>query len=447
MTSTPRYHVSAGTFHISEKKPLLLQAYLGTCVGVALHCKESGTGGMIHLLLPEPICSVAGLHKEKYATTGLPLFIQSLLASGAHRESLSAALAGGALVGPLRRQDLSLDIGGRTVETVREILDNEKINIVQSETGGFFTCCLNLDMRNGRFFIEPAGLRKLGDIAKLQTPNPPAMEEAIRKLKPIPQIALKILRLMDQNRYDIGPIANEIRKDQVITARMLQLANCAMFGAKRTITSLDHAVVYLGQDLMVKIILSAAVQSYYEQSAMGYALCQGGLYYHAIGCAQIAEVLARGTKSEEPAKAYTAGLLHDIGKVVLDQYVTATAPLFYRDIMEQKENVLSIERRLLGISHVEAGALLARQWSFPAALTQAIQFHHQPEKSSDYKALCAIVYLADLVMSRFYAGLEIERLETKYLTRQLARIGLTWQGLLELVDLIPPFVFNSTPKT
>lgn len=444
MKSIPRYHVPAGTFQVSKKKPLLLQACLGTCVGVAIHCGASGVGGIIHLLLPEPILSGSSAQIEKYATTGVPLFIEALLAAGARREHLSATLAGGALVGPLRQQDLSLDIGGRTVEIAKKILENENVSIVLSETGGFFTCCLNLDMNTGQSFIEPAGQGKLGDIAKLQTPSPQAIEEAIRQLKPIPQVALKILRLMDQNRFDIEPIANEIRKDQVITARMLQLANSAMFGAKRTITSLDHAVVYLGQDLMVKIVLSAAVQGYFEQSAMGYALCKGGLYYHAIGSAQIAEALARRTGCEEPAQAYTAGLLHDIGKVVLDQYVTAAAPLFYRDIMETKEDVLSIERRLLGMNHADVGTLLARRWSFPAPLTEAIQFHHKPDLCLGSRALCAIVYLADVLMSRFHAGLEIERLETKGLTSQLAQVGLIREDFTGLVDLIPPSIFGST---
>ena len=80
-----KYHVSAGTFHVSTQKPLLLQAFLGTCVGVALHCKSSGVGGMIHLLLPVPISSNSYIQPQKYAATGLPLLIQALLDAGARR--------------------------------------------------------------------------------------------------------------------------------------------------------------------------------------------------------------------------------------------------------------------------------------------------------------------------------------------------------------------------
>jgi chemotaxis receptor (MCP) glutamine deamidase CheD len=121
------YHVPAGTFHVGAKEPLMLQAYLGTCVGLALHCQATGVGGLIHLLLPEPVFSHACPQPEKYASTGIPLFIQSILDAGAHRETLSACLAGGALVGPLNHQDLDLDIGGRTAETAATILTEQQI--------------------------------------------------------------------------------------------------------------------------------------------------------------------------------------------------------------------------------------------------------------------------------------------------------------------------------
>jgi putative nucleotidyltransferase with HDIG domain len=436
------YHVPAGTFHVGAKEPLMLQAYLGTCVGLALHCQATGVGGLIHLLLPEPVFSHACPQPEKYASTGIPLFIQSILDAGAHRETLSACLAGGALVGPLNHQDLDLDIGGRTAETAATILTEQQISIVRSETGGFFTCCLSMDMTSGAFSIEPAGQSKLAVTAPVKTPTPDEIKAAIEGLKPIPQVALKVLRLIDDNQYDIETIANEIRKDQVITARTLQLANSAMFGAKRTISTLDHAIIFLGQNLLVKLILTAAVQGYYEQSAMGYALCKGGIYHHAIGCAQIAEALALKTGSVEPGRAYTAGLLHDIGKVVLDQYVTDAYPLFYRSIAEEEVSIQATEKRIFGIDHTEVGQYLARKWSFPGPLEQAIRHHHQPRQAAEHGTLSTLIYLADLLMSRFHTELEMERMETLELQAVMAAIGLTGGDFSDLVDTIPASVFK-----
>ena len=107
-------HIPAGTFRVCKGEAFLLQAYLGTCVGLAIHCKATGVSGLIHFLLPEPVSTLSAMQPEKYASTGVPIFLQALSQMGAKRDSMTACLAGGALVGPLSRHDLNLDIGGRT---------------------------------------------------------------------------------------------------------------------------------------------------------------------------------------------------------------------------------------------------------------------------------------------------------------------------------------------
>ena len=446
MAATQRYQVAAGTFIISEHEPLLLQAYLGTCVGLALYCKTTGIGGMIHLLLPEPVSRTSLNQPEKYASTGVPLFIESLLAKGARRETLVASLAGGALVGPISEQDLGLDIGGRTADTVRAILTAKDIELVQSETGGFFTCCLSLNTATGKCTIEPAGHHHLREQVNVKIPSQADIKSAVDHLQPIPQVALKSMRLINEGRYAIDQLAEEIRKDQVITARMLNLANSAFFAKRSPIESLDHALVYLGQDQLVKLILTASVHSFYEQSTTGYSLCKGGLYHHAVGCAQVAEALAAKTRKVDRRIAYTAGLLHDIGKVVLDQYVAPAYPLFYRQAMEKNENVIATEKRLLGIDHTEVGHLLAEQWLFPESLVHVIRHHHQPDKKDEHRPLTVIVYIADLLLSRFHIGFELERLDTRALADHLDCIDLTVDHFADLVDLIPDAVFQSVTE-
>lgn len=445
IVSTQRYHVSAGTFQTSSRQPLLLQAYLGTCVGLAVHCRATGCGGLMHLLLPEPIVKTNVAHPEKYAATGVPLFLDALMAMGVRPENMAATLAGGALVGPLSSQDLSLDIGGRTAETTLEILKARGIEIVQSETGGFFTCCLSLEMATGQCTIEPVGQCKHVPLTNIKIPQTEEILASMAGLRPIPQVALKVLRLIEDQGYSIDRVAEEIRQDQVITARTLGLANSALFSKKRTIENLDHALVYLGQEQMVKLVLLAAVERYFEQSGMGYSLCKGGIYHHALGCARLAEVLAARTGRAEPHMAYTAGLLHDIGKVVLDQYVAAAYPLFYRQAMEKQHNMLTVERQTLGIDHTEAGHLLARQWSLPDCLAHVIRNHHHPDRENAYQPLAIIVYLADLLLSRFRIGLELERLDTRTLETHLASLDLDVENFADLVDLIPGAVLEAIP--
>ena len=446
MPDDTRYHVAAGSYYVDTQKPMILEAYLGTCVGVALYDPVARVGGLIHLLLPEPIGIESASQPEKYASTGFPLFLQALTDAGASTENVKACIAGGALVGPLDDSDLELDIGGRTAERVMQFIGEEGIRVDKLETGGFFTCSLTLDMRTWECRIVPAGFDRLTACADIKIPEPDEISQSAKDLKPIPQIALKVLRIINEELYEIKDLTEEIRKDQVISARTLQLCNSVMFASRKKIESLDHALVMLGQHLLLKFVISASLDNFFNQSSKGYSLCKGGIYHHAVGTAVIAEKLADLTGKVEPSMAYTAGLLHDIGKVVLDQFVNSGFPLFYRQLNEEGKNFAEVEKQVLGTDHTEVGASLALKWSFPESLVETIRHHHNPEDAQQHNELVHIVYLADLLMSRFHAGLELERLNTDTLATRLEAIGLSISQFPALVDHIPLKALESSPE-
>ena len=210
-------------------------------------------------------------------------------------------------------------------------------------------------------------------------------------------------------------------------------------------SSLDHALVMLGQDLLLKFVISASLNNFFSQAGMGYSLCKGGMYHHAVGTAVIAEKIAAMTKKVDSSLAYTAGLLHDIGKVVLDQFVDSGFPLFYRQLNDEGKSFAEVEKQVLGTDHTEVGASLAINWSFPESLVETIRHHHNPENARQHNGLVHIVYLADLLMSRFHTGLELERLNTDALTTRLEAIGFSISAFAELVDLIPLNLLESSP--
>ena len=446
MRNKNRYHVASGSYRVETHKPVILEAYLGTCVGAALYDPVAGVGGLIHLLLPEPISQEATSQPEKYASTAFPVFLRVLYAAGASAENTRASIAGGALVGPLQDSDLELDIGGRTAERVMQIIAAKGIRVDKLETGGFFTCSLTLDLSTWECRIEPAGFDRLSASADIKIPEPDEISQSAKDLQPIPQIALKVLRMINEELYEIQNLTEEIRKDQVISARTLQLCNSVMFASRKKIESLDHALVMLGQSLLLKFVISASFNNFFKQSGMGYSLCKGGIYHHAVGTAVIAEKLAVLTGKVEPSLAYTAGLLHDIGKVVLDQYIISGFPLFYRQLNEEGKNFPEVEKQVLGTDHTEVGASLALKWSFPESLVETIRHHHNPEDAQQHNELVHIVYLADLLMSRFHAGLELERLNTDTLETRLEAIGLSISEFPALVDHIPLKVLESSPE-
>lgn len=442
----PHHHVCAGSYFVGGRQPLLLEAYLGTCVGVAMVDAEAGVGGLAHYLLSEPVSLQSAFQLEKYAASGMPIFLKALYAAGARPGNLKATVAGGAMVGPLDDLDLKLDIGGRSAETVETIIKSEGIGIDAAETGGVFSCCIQLDMQKWACRIFPCGAERMESPQPSTLPSAEAIEQAAEGLQPVPQAALKLMRLIEDEEYDIRTLAAELRKDQVLSARTLQLANSVMFSARQRIDSIDHALMHLGVNLVMKFIIAAAVEGFFAQAGSGYSLCKGGLYHHAVGVAVIAEKLAGLTQAAKPGLAYAAGLLHDIGKVVLDQFVSAAYPLFYRRLIEEgTADFASAEQALFGTTHTAVGYQLARRWSFPDSLADAIRCHHEPEEGGRHRGLESLVFLSNLLMSRFRAGLEIGQQSARSLAPHLTAVGLSPAQLPQVVDMIPVEVFEASP--
>ncbi len=438
-----RRHVSAGNFQVGHSQPLILEAYLGSCVGLALVDVEAGVGGLAHYLLPEPVSYEGHFQPEKYASCGLPLFLESLYERGAQKQGLKATLAGGALVNPVDDLDLNLDIGGRTTETITGLLKTQDIPIQQAETGGYFPCHLSLDMQSWECRIQPSGVGKGQASRPVLIPAVEEIERSFERLQPVPQAALKILRLIEEDEFDTRALAAELRTDQVLCARTLKLANSVMLASRNRIESIDHALIYLGVNLLIKCVIAAAIKIFFAQSVSGYSLCKGGLYHHAVGTAVVSEKLARLTRAAKPGLAYTAGLLHDIGKVVLDQFVAAAAPLFYRRLMEEKTtDFIQAEQALLGTTHSEAGYRLAQKWTLPDSLLEVIRHHHQPEQGRHHMELTRLVSLADLIMSKFHAGLELEKQNGHGLAAQMEKLGISTHQFPHIIDMIPSDVFG-----
>lgn len=436
--------VPSGSFALSNKKKGLLQAYLGTCVGVTLKDNNADLGGLLHILLAEPMGTDIPFAPETYATTGLPLFIQSLCEAGASKHNLVAAIAGGALVGEISEKDLWLDVGGRTAECVKDILFQEGIHVEQAETGGMFSCKITFDTSNMTTAIEPLAPVVPHNSEGAQRVSPDEIATATRTLKPVPQIALKVIRMIRKDDYMLDDLASEIRQDQVISAKILNLANSPIVGVGTSIDSIDRALIVLGEKKLLQLVLSAAAEMLFSCSQLGgYSLCKGGLFHHALATAMTAHEMSVFTGRGHPDIAYTGGLLHDIGKAALDQFVVDATSFFYRSIHQEGMELCEVEKERFGMNHTEVGGTLARDWKLPESLVNIIQYHHSPEHSPGDKDTVTIVNLADLLMSRFKAGYQLDRPNVEQLEQRLGQLGLTKKDFPVIIDRIPRTIFES----
>lgn len=438
-------HIPAGQFKVGKSQNTIFKAYLGTCLGIALYDRTTGIGGLTHVLLPEPPTRTSVKFLEKYASTGIPMFIKELTDLGARVQDLEATLAGGALVGPLSHQDINLDIGGRSAEIALSIFDAYGIKTVKSETGGFFTCTLELDMRTGISHINPSWKDTFQIEKGYKAPTLDDILQTIDQLKPVPQTALKLLRMLQSDEQDLSGIIDELSKDQVLSGQTLKFCNSSFFTGMVKIETLKDAVLLMGEEMLNRSIITAAIKNYYTHSdTSGYSLCKGGLFFHTIGVAALAEEIAKKSGSPSIKIAYTAGLLHDIGKVILDQYVADGAPLLFRKLSQENENFIDAEKKVFGITHCEAGGILAKKWNFSKGLSDVIRLHHTPEKAKENKDIVYIIYLADLLMEKFNTGFDLEKTQTESFEKAMKHLGLKPTDLPELIDSIPIDSFNSS---
>lgn len=429
-------YIASGDQYIAVAEHKILKALLGSCVGVAIYDQGANIGGLIHLLLPEPASLGSSWSPGSYATTGLPLLIDGLLKAGAKKENLQAVVAGGALFGRISQHDIALNIGGRCVEKVHDLLREYHIPIVKEESCGFSASVLTLDTREWRSeiitrFESPAPMNEL------QQPSRQEVLAGLWSLAPIPQNSLKIVHLLSDGDYEVDEIVRTIETDQVLAARILSLCNSALFMPREEIDSLTSAVLLLGSGHLLQMVVTAAVNSLLADHHDGYAMLKGGLYKHALGVAHAAKIIAHDCGLVATGVAYTAGLLHDIGKIGLDRHFASFRPLFYQRHSPVNTDLIDMEHQLLGIDHQTVGMLLASEWGLPKSIAQAIGHHHAPEQAQSHPELVHIVYLADLLTSWYLTGMEFERINTDALLSRLRYLGVNASQLPSLIERVP----------
>lgn len=214
-------------------------------------------------------------------------------------------------------------------------------------------------------------------------------------LPSLPAVVMELLNSIDQEEVDIAVLAKKVSHDQALTAKTLRLANSSLFGLQVKVTTIQQAITFLGFQSTRNLITAAAVTGCFADK-----LCPGfdhrSFWRHSIATAACAKVLARHVRFNQDY-AFTAGLLHDIGRLVL---VSSFPELYAQVIAHQKEHdtyALEAERAVIGIDHVEAGLALAEHWNFSDTMRLAIAGHHEPEKPGA-GFLATIIHVADAVV-------------------------------------------------
>ncbi|MBI1891523.1 MAG: HDOD domain-containing protein [Burkholderiales bacterium] len=216
----------------------------------------------------------------------------------------------------------------------------------------------------------------------------------VQDLPSLPAVVMELLNSIDQEDIDISVLAQKVTLDQALTAKTLRFANSSLYGTPTKATTIQQAITILGVQSVRNLITAAAMTGCFPKGKINFFDFKA-FWRHSIATATCANILAKHLRKNQDF-AFTAGLLHDIGRLVLvtrfpEHYEGALAYRAQHDCY-----LIDAERAVLDIDHVVAGHALASHWNFSDVLQKAIAGHHEPEKMPD-DSLTAIVHVADAI--------------------------------------------------
>ncbi len=224
----------------------------------------------------------------------------------------------------------------------------------------------------------------------------------IDKLPTLPMIVSTLNDLIRNPNTSAADIHQVIAKDQALSARILKLVNSAFYGFSERISSISHAIVILGFNTVKNVALTASVLNmFHDQGESGSedSFDQKSFWLHSLAVAATARMIATKIKLPAVEDIFVAGLMHDIGKLVLDQFAHDDFVAIRKLVKEKKILIREAENEIFdGINHSQIGAWLATRWKLPTGLVQMIGFHHRPALSGQLLRPVACVHLADILV-------------------------------------------------
>jgi HD-like signal output (HDOD) protein len=260
-------------------------------------------------------------------------------------------------------------------------------------------------------------------------------EEILASLGTVPRLPVavsRVISLASDPNSSVPEVMAAVETDPGLTAETLRIANSAYFAGPRRIGSLKEAGVLLGLNRVMQLVLAAAIFPIGTRPVPGYDLEEGALVDGMLAVAVGTELLSRQLKKIPPAHAFTAGLLHDIGKLAMGGTVARCKQEIRDCAMVEGISYEEAERFILGIDRAEAGAAMLAAWNLPDSVVTAVRWHLQPEMVEGEPYVVDLVHTARLLALQCGLGLGQDGLQYGLSPVTQERLGIT-QELMDIV--------------
>ncbi|MCL1892874.1 MAG: HDOD domain-containing protein [Holophagaceae bacterium] len=260
--------------------------------------------------------------------------------------------------------------------------------------------------------------------------------EDLGKLPPIPHIATQVLKLTSDPDCSLNELQQVIASDQALAAQILKIANSAMFGSMRAIRTLPQAILTLGLNSVKNTVIASISKDLYMKSSMGFYKMIA--WEHSLVSALAGSALAKIFRFHDRDEVFLGGLLHDLGKSVLDLKFPAEYEKVIKSFYNgETTNALQLESEVFGFDHAMVGEALLLHWNLPKEITQCVRYHHNPSSAdADCVTLAGFVALGNLFALEMGKGIKTPRKFDEAKAEALKCAGISEDALASQTDVI-----------
>lgn len=255
----------------------------------------------------------------------------------------------------------------------------------------------------------------------------------IKNLKPIPAVVTSLLEIIDDPNASMNEITKIIQYDPAITADLLRTANSAYFGLKHPAETIQEAAMMLGTDHVVDLVMLKVSAQVAKGTQKGYDLHEGALWKYSVSSALIAKQVAVQLDLPNKNSIFTAALLKDIGKTVLDKFIQDAFEKISNLVMNENFSFMEAEKQIIGVDHAELGAMIAKMWKFSPRMVGIIRNHHLSSETMVRDKDLAVVYLSDCICMMMGMGVGADGLAYRFHPQAMDHIGISAEDTLKII--------------